>query len=224
MERDSYFSASHSGYFSHTNFMGSYMRSRARSWRIMFSTIWLKSSFCPRRSNSAIMFVIISSPNCSTCAVSMPSMSVDDLARSSIVVATLRSSSTVGASDGVAASARSRWSFMNCSIVRTPSSFPLKARSVRVSVSLNAGFRRLSTSRSMEFIASVRISCSSALSTRSAPFSPESREPILDADVSSALADRSSSSSNLGGVLGVAATAVRCPAAPWTIGWLMRVP
>jgi len=136
----------------------------------MFSTIWLKSSFClrarvvgsvevevevevvglrqqrethPSRSNSAIMFVIISSPNCSTWAVSMPSMSVDDLARISIVVATLRSSSTVGASSGDAAceaarrrkekkgkeptSARSRWSFMNCSMVRTPSSFPESA-------------------------------------------------------------------------------------------------
>mmetsp|Transcript_3423 Transcript_3423/g.10586 ORF Transcript_3423/g.10586 Transcript_3423/m.10586 type:complete len:319 (-) Transcript_3423:399-1355(-) len=212
----SYFSASHSGYFSHTNFIGSYMRSLARSWRIMFSTIWSKSSFWPRRSNSAIMFVIISSPNCSTCAASRPSMSVADVANSSIVVARERSSSTSGAESGVAASALALWSRTNCWMVLAPSSLPDNARSVISSVSLNAGFRRLSTSRSMEFIASVRISCSSALSTRSAPFSPESREPILDADVSSALADRSSSSSNSAmassRIASSAASASRCSA------------
>mmetsp|Transcript_31693 Transcript_31693/g.106769 ORF Transcript_31693/g.106769 Transcript_31693/m.106769 type:complete len:247 (-) Transcript_31693:8-748(-) len=177
--------------------MGSYIKSRARSWRIMFSTIWLKSSFCPIFSNSPIILFIISSPKCSTCAVSMPTMSADSLDSASIVAATVRSSSTSGTWLGVAFSARWRWPFIKSSIVATPSEWPLSAWSVISSVSLNAGLLRLSTRASMSSRALARILSSSSLSMRFGPFSALRAVPARpDEAASSTFALLKSSSSS----------------------------
>mmetsp|Transcript_1312 Transcript_1312/g.3674 ORF Transcript_1312/g.3674 Transcript_1312/m.3674 type:complete len:238 (-) Transcript_1312:165-878(-) len=172
------------------------MRSFANSWRSMFSTIWSKSSFWPNFSNSAIMFVIISSPLCSICAGSSPSIFDEDVANNSMVRLNPRSNSTSGASSEINRSARSRWSRTNCSIVLAPSSLPDNARRVISRVSLNAGFLKLSTSESKRLYASSFISSSIAKSMRFARFSPASSVSMRSPSSSSGFSVRSSSASN----------------------------